>query len=84
MKLKENKGKVATGVVGVPGIIIAIVANWGTISNELQEYGVLPYYPADPNKSEWLSNWEKPVSNVPDYVEQKDKTLFGIKADSTK
>ena len=77
----KNNPKKATGI---GTIIIAIIVNWGTISDELQEYGVLPYNPADPNKSEWLDSWEKPVSNVPDYVEQKDKTLFGIKADSTK
>ena len=77
----KNNPKTTTGI---GGIIIALIVSWGTISDELQEYGVLPYKPANPDKSEWVSKWEKPISNVPDYVHQKDKTLFGIKAEGTK
>lgn len=77
--IKNNPKKTTASV-----LLVALIANWGTISDELQEYGILPYNPADPDKLEWLSNWEKPESNVPDYVPQKDKTLFGIKADSAK
>ena len=35
--IKNNKGKIVTGT-GVSGIIIAIVLNFGTISDELQEW----------------------------------------------
>ena len=35
--IKNNKGKIATGT-GVSGIVIAIILNFGTISDELQEW----------------------------------------------
>ncbi len=35
--VKNNKGKIATGT-GVSGVIIAIILNFGTISDELQEW----------------------------------------------
>jgi len=35
--IKNNKGKIVTGT-GVSGIIIALILNFGTISDELQEW----------------------------------------------
>lgn len=79
--IKNNpKSSVSMGV-----ILITLMANFSAINDGLLKwYDRLFPSAADPNKSEWLSNWKRPESNVPDYVEQKDKTLFGIKADSTK
>lgn len=72
------KSSMSIGVV-----LMTLMANFGAIND-----GLLKWYdrlfppPANPDKTEWRKDWVKPESNVPDYVHQKDKTLFGIKADN--
>jgi len=83
--MKEAIKNHPKSTAGVGIILITLMANFSAINDGLLKwYDRLFLSTADPNKTEWLSQWEKPKSNVPDYVEHKDKTLFGIKADSTK
>lgn len=68
---------------GITVVLVALISQFETISIQGQEWYRL-LFPLKPANSEFIQEWEKPESNVPDYVQHKDKTLFNIKAEGTK
>ncbi len=67
--IKNNKGMIATGT-GISGIIIAIILNFGTISDELQEW----FYMAKGEESKPSSEMnysDAKFTDKPDYFQQQ-------------
>ena len=78
--MNDVKKKSLLAGTGTTGVLIALLFNFTSISNELQEWYRFFVPPvANPTNQEFIEDWEKPESTLPEYVPYSERTKSGNK-----